>query len=528
MPAGSEPGLAMIRTLRVLAAVAAVNYLVLPITGDARATFAHAYLADAGGAFWQGLVDGWVLRPVGTRLMTGWLYWLWQSLFDQPLLFEIAVRATVLALLAGALWLLHRPLRDDLPPRAAETVGLAGFAAAGLSAPWLQLQSESFAVLFTYVMAAGLLFGRQRAGLAGWGWAVAAAAAAIVAVSMKYVTSLYVVAGLAAVLAVTGWGAPVRRSVGRVVVAGVLLGVPVLWWMQAGTPDVADTLEATRLQQSARYGLAYPVSFAANFLVRYPLYDPVAFVAMVVVAIGAVTRFSRWERAWTVLAGVAAVAYVVIQAKNFTYHFLGVSLVAVLLLPAALRHGVLARERSRGTAAHLALAGALALGVLHAGLLSAGNYVVYRAVPALSDVLRPVLYNVAPQDYVETASAYRAAGASVRAVTSPGEAVLYLSDGSATYFARRPSHSRYFIPLPVQRAVPGTALRESELYRDVLAELIAYDGPAVVVESWFGLDQHPELATSLESRYRVAYTGTFADGRTITVLHRASGWPAGG
>ena len=155
--------------------------------------------------------------------------------------------------------------------------------------------------------------------------------------------------------------------------------------------------------------------------------------------------------------------------------------------------------------------------MVHALLLSTLNYAVYRAFPPLSDALRPILSDIAPHDYLVTRGVYEAAGDTVRQYTTPTDSVLYLTDGSATYFAHRPSHSRYFLPLPVQRARPGTELRESDLYRATLSELSAYRGPVIVLESWFGIAEHPPLL-ELTATYVRAYYGRFADERTIEVL----------
>lgn len=78
------------------------------------------------------------------------------------------------------------------------------------------------------------------------------------------------------------------------------------------------------------------------------------------------------------------------------------------------------------------------------------------------------------------------------------EPVLFLDEGSVSFYVDAPSYSRYFFDLPMQRWQPGCdwPIQKSEYER-----LMEYSGKYIVYTSWFGLDKYPDLQAKIENEY---------------------------
>jgi len=91
---------------------------------------------------------------------------------------------------------------------------------------------------------------------------------------------------------------------------------------------------------------------------------------------------------------------------------------------------------------------------------------------------------------------------------STSSTVLYLADGTPTYYLGAKSYLRYYYPLPVQRAQYDDTLRETEIYRTTYSKVLAYDGRYILVTDWIDIASFPRLEEKLSREYCVVYRGS--------------------
>lgn len=83
------------------------------------------------------------------------------------------------------------------------------------------------------------------------------------------------------------------------------------------------------------------------------------------------------------------------------------------------------------------------------------------------------------------------------------DSILYLDDGSSSYFCRNISYLRYFYPLPIQRIDEQTsAFVKTSTFTNVKKLINAYDNTYIFLnEGWFFNYQHKDISEMLNSRF---------------------------
>lgn len=98
--------------------------------------------------------------------------------------------------------------------------------------------------------------------------------------------------------------------------------------------------------------------------------------------------------------------------------------------------------------------------------------------------------------------------------------ILYLADGTFTYYFESPSYLRHYYPLSLQRSKGNRDLIKMEVHQNALKRAMSYNGEFILLHhNWFDLEQFPALQEKIRHQYCTVYKEDSVT-RPITVFRK--------
>lgn len=122
--------------------------------------------------------------------------------------------------------------------------------------------------------------------------------------------------------------------------------------------------------------------------------------------------------------------------------------------------------------------------------------------------IRPLYWAYPVTEIIPTAKAHVKIASNILShIKDKDKPVLYLAEGFPTYFTCLYSYSRYYYPLPLQRAITNNlSLKNTLIFKQTLREFLDYKGEYIIKTNWFPLEKIPELNQKISSEYEVVLT----------------------
>jgi hypothetical protein len=505
----------------VVTAMAGIGIVHRPMT-DPKVFMAAARQADFHGPFPWNVYAAWELKPLGHRILWRALYRSATSIapYENKRLFEPVFRLLYSLLAGGILLLTVRLARDRLTncgisqPTAFAFLGLAFF---GMN-NWHLMQAEHSALLLA--MPATALALRAETGAR-----FAAGVLLALAVTLKAITGLIAVQVVLLLLALR----PNARPSLAPSLAGAAAGMcAIILLALLVFPQELRDLRNAAIWQGSSGGSWVMDAYGklSGFLTSTSNGLAVVKLGIAALCVLLLFRIPIGHRAGLCLAACWAIglAGALIQRMDLAYHFL------LLWIPAAVSLALYAHWATSTGPATASRRSALLFGGI-AIMLSIGaqpfNWflpLVPAAWTAWNTVCSSRAGSLSAACTLLAASAL--AGYQVGRVpeslfsASPKHDVppmwvqdhqldresslLYLENGPAAYALGVHSWSRYFFPLPVQRAVQSADLGSTPVYRETLSHMREYDGRYILHRyRWFPLERVPELNRMVRDMYHV-------------------------
>jgi len=90
--------------------------------------------------------------------------------------------------------------------------------------------------------------------------------------------------------------------------------------------------------------------------------------------------------------------------------------------------------------------------------------------------------------------------------------MLYLTGGYPNFFIPNKSYLRYFYPLPLKRVTENPKLKETSLFKEVLAQSLTYKGDYILLQpNWFDLNNTLPLKEKIQQEYELVDQKSFPD-----------------
>jgi len=472
-------------TLYLLFGLVVGNYLATPLGWDQQINVAFAQQAQTIGEFPDNIVNAWTVRGIGYKLVVFVAYAIAESsvgYVNKPL-FEFVYRIEMLVMYAGTLAVAVYLCRSRLESKGYDTASVYFLVTAAFLtlSHWVAFQADDVAALVT-ILAVALALSEYS------GSSLAAGIVFSLLVTFKGITVLFVPLGFLLMLAFEG---RYRVYYPWLLVSTVLCGIFVSVCLIVFVPrTVLDIVEATQLQSTFSVTLIdrlrSVLAIGAHFQ-HLPILVSGGFAGAGLLVTELRSKNGYRVTLLTALA-VVPVIYIAIQAKGFGYHF-------VAFLPTAI--GVYfwagAYERSNDGPRYSSLLVIAFLVVATLTVSPVGFFDGSAADERRADVGSQIdVYS----DIRETTG------------ITESTTVLYLADGTATYYLGAESHLRYYYPLSVQRAQHNDRLRDTRLYERTHQRALSYQGDYVVMTEWFELGAFPELQEKLQRDYCVVFRGS--------------------
>lgn len=471
-----------------LTAIFFVWQLFVRLTGDLEVSFAAAFLTDYYGSFPQNVLTSWNLRGFGYN---GLLYLLYKflGLFGvSPASSSFGVVAKTVYLIAfiGIAGLFFKMMKSRFThPNLSWQTAFFIFTIVMLAvAPFCMMQPEHLASLYVVGMIAFALSENSRL---NW----LSGLFAVLLFSVKYVTLAF--AGVAFLIVL--YEALTTKNTVRLIrfclSSGVAMIVTAFWFLFFSPQLVKDLKEATLFQSSFKLSLGELSSFSFNFF-RSGWEIPTLLLGILVFSYLVINRIR--QRKYTDLAllllliAIPAVA-VFVQARYARYHYVAFLPVFVVCIYYC-----------------VTILNAKSLKLL--GIVSGIGLGFWVILVTISKDFGRIPYLTSQTNIAcernRTAYERQQIAAKIAVVMEPRSAssILFLADGTVNYYIRNKSHLRHFLPLPIQRAEGNAKLKNSDVYKNVLAQALAYQGEYIIWDpKWFPLQTVPTLYEKLIDEY---------------------------
>lgn len=428
-----------------------IIYVVTPFCDDVRTFFAAARLVDFSG----GVDQSWEIKPIGNRMVIYAIYRIAQGgdgLIPQH--FEFLAKITYLVAIVLAVWLLIRNER------------FAGHRITYASAILLSIVTESYFFAMQVEDTANIILIISIALALSEDWRMWVLSGAVLAFLLPLKGITILLALMVPILFYEDRDRIIAMAEGFIPAATVA-GMLWLFYLPNGLPDLLSAMafQGVGLSLSNVYNVFY---YLPRVLPYYPL-----------LTAGIISLFfvGRSERIRCGLFYLVAISVVAIQGGGFsTYHYL------VLTIP-MLYSMYLVRDRIPA--------------LLVASIVV--TFVAFQFVIPTGDLNLNIPSNMASSEkswttFAETYERYN--------LSSEPE-ILYLDDGLATYYFGRPSHSRYFTNLPLER----TRVFNTPLYNRSIEEVSEYNGEYIVVAPSFIKNPRPDYHLVFDRETENPYYG---------------------
>ena len=453
--------------------------LATPMFGDLRTTYAYAFMADRFGTFPENLSKPFLMRGIGFKCLYYGLYKTAGLAVESrsPFAFELVTRLMYytgyMLLSVWFFWLLRRRIAAfGIGWLEAMLVFLVGVLA---TSHHVHQQPEELAVLLAVGLTAfSLSDNRTLNCLSGLFLPLM--------LSCKVVTIWPAIFPFLMVLA--------TRERGRILRVGTswagFTAAMALFYIFVFPQEIADTRNAATNQSGSWFDLREIHAFVYKgvwSMAHTPFYLMTVVCLLWLLWRGAERK--QWKE-WLLGLGAIAIAVppVFIQSLHLCYHYLLFFPAAFLIALWAIRTIPDAGQRSR---LWLAMGGATFAG-----------WIFFSIVPVQQDAYLWLWVKAAWHQNATLQEMDR------QFHLSEEPEMLFLSPGDVNYVIRTKGSSRYFAPVTLQRAHSNNALRNTPLFREMLADSLTYHGKYIYLSDWLPLDHLPELEAKLKTEYEPA------------------------